>query len=148
MKKSFVTGAIALSFANIAVAQDIPQSRVPSIIVNSFQQRFPKAYDVEWEIKGGLYKVDFETSLFGADHDAWFDKTGKLIKHEEEISKSDLPKKVRTGIEAGFSGYRIDDPKKINEGNRSTYVLELKSVREEWKVAFDAEGNVLSKVAD
>ncbi len=149
MKKTFLIGAFALSFiASSAFGQDIPQSQVPSLIVNSFQQTFSKAFDVEWELKGDLYKVEFETGLLGTDHDAWYDKTGKLVRHKEEISKSDLPQKILAKINSDFSGYRIDDVKKITEGSKVTYSLELKTFTEEWKVAFDENGNLLSKVAD
>ncbi len=149
MKKSFLIGAFALLvFANMVCGQDIPQGQVPSLVVNSFQQAFPKAFDVEWEMDGEMYKVDFETGLLGTDHDAWYDKTGKLVRHKEEISKSDLPQSVLTKINAGFSGYHVDDVKKNTESGKVTYTLELKTSTEEWKVAFDTEGNVLSKVAD
>lgn len=149
MKRAFLIGSFALAlFANTAFGQDIPQSQVPSVIVNNFQQTFPKAYDIEWELDGENYKVEFETGLLGTDHDVWYDKTGKLVRHKEEISKSDLPQKVLAKINSDFSGYRVDDVKKITEGKKTTYTLELKTFSEEWKVAFDSEGNILSKVAD
>lgn len=149
MKKSFLIGVAAMFFkASTALGQDIPQNGVPSIIVNSFQQTFPKAIDIEWELKGELYKAEFETGLFGKDHEAWYNETGKLVKHKEEISKGDLPKKVTAKISKDFSGYRVDDVKKITEDNNVTYTLELKSFTKEWKMAFDKEGTVLNKVAD
>lgn len=149
MKRSRLIAAFALAFAlNATFGQDIPKSQVPSLIVNNFQQAFPKAADVEWKMDGEIYKAEFETGLPGIDHDAWFDKTGKLVRHREEISKSKLPKKVLAKIKADFSGYRMDDVRRITEGSKVTYALELKKLKEEWKVAFDTEGNVLSKVAD
>lgn len=149
MKRVFLIGSFALVlFANTATAQDLQQSQVPSLVVNSFQKTFPKAFDVEWELDGENYKVEFETGLLGTDHDAWYNKTGKLIRHKEEISKSELPQKVLAKINSDFNGYRVEDVKKITEGDKATYTLELKTISEEWKVAFDSEGNVLSKVAD
>lgn len=147
MKRIFLIGVFAC-FVNTVSAQDIPQSQVPSLVVNNFQQSFPKAFDVEWELKGNLYKAEFETGLLGTDHDVWYDKTGKLVRHRQEISKSDLPQKVLAKINSNFKNYRVEDVKKISEGNKITYTLELKSFSEEWKVAFDSEGTVLSKVAD
>jgi hypothetical protein len=149
MKRIFLIGSFALAlFVNTATAQDLKQSQVPSLIVNSFQKSFPKTSDVEWELDGEYYKVEFETGLFGTDHDAWFDKTGKLIRHKEEISKSGLPQKVLAKINSDFKGYRVEDVKKITEGDKVTYTLDLETISEEWKVAFDSNGNVLSKVAD
>lgn len=148
-KKVFLTGLFALTlFSNTVLAQRVSQSQVPSVIVNSFQKSFPKAYDVEWKLKGEHYKVEFEIGLLGTDHDAWYDKTGKLIRHKEEISKSDLPQKVVAKINSDFKDYRVDDVEKITEGDKVIYKIELKSFSEEWKVSFDAEGAILSKVAD
>lgn len=148
-KRVFLIGSLALiSFANTAFGQEIPQSQVPSLIVNNFQQTFPKTFDVEWELKGDLYEVEFETGLLGTDHEAWYDKTGKLVKHKEEISKSDLPQKVSAKINSEFSAYRVEDVKRITESDKVTYTLELKSFTEEWKVMFDKEGAILSKIAD
>lgn len=149
MKKVILMVSFALAvFANTVSAQDLHPSQVPSIIINNFQKSFPKAFDVEWELDGMYYKVEFETGLLGTDHDAWYDQTGKLIRHKEEIAKSDLPQKVQSKINSTFSGYRIDDVEKITEGNKVSYTFELKSWKEEWKVAMDSEGNILSKIAD
>jgi hypothetical protein len=135
-------------FANTVFGQDIPQSQVPSVIVNNFQQTFPKAFDVEWKLKGDTYKVEFEIGPLGTDHDVWYDKIGKMVRHKEEISKNNLPQKVLAKLNSDFSGYRTDDIDKITEGNKVVYKIELKSWSKEWKVVFDNEGNILSKVTD
>lgn len=129
-------------------AQDIPQSQVPSVIVNSFQKAFPKAYDIEWEMEGENYKVEFETGLRGNDHKAWYNKAGKLIRHKEEISVRSLPQKVSGKIKNDFPGYRLDDVSKISENGKVVYQLEVKKLKEEWKVVYDSEGNQLSKIPD
>jgi len=149
MKTTFFMGLLALALSsNSVTAQDIHPNQVPSVIVNNFQKAFPKAADVEWELDGSNYKVEFETGLFGQDHEVWYDHNGKLLRHKEEISKSDLPQKIMAAISRDFKGYRIDDVKKITEGNKVTYTMDLESFKEEWKVAFDSEGKLLSKIAD
>jgi len=146
-KNFFSTLIVALSFITVS-AQDIPQSQVPAVVINSFQQKFPKAADMDWELKGDLYEVEFETGLLGTDHEAWFNKTGKMIKHKEDISKRDLSKTVTAKLNQDFPGYRIDDVKKVTEGQKVTYTLEAKKGLDEWKIAIDAQGKVLSKIAD
>lgn len=149
MKKHFIFGlAAALFFTGTAVAQDIPQSQVPTGIVSNFQKAFPDAMDVEWEMDGNLYKVEFEIGMRQLDHDAWYDDAGKLLKHQEEISKNSLPKQVTAGVKQEFKGYRIEDVEKITEGDKVTYKLEVKSSMEEWKLTLDSNGKVLTKVAD
>lgn len=148
MKKKILIGIIAcVGLTSAVVAQDLLQSDVPSVVVNNFQKAFPKAYDVEWELKGELYEVDFETGV-SIDHEAWYDKTGKLVKHKQEIAKTDLPKAVLNTLNTDFKGYRVEDAKKITEGSKVTYKLDLESTTSEWKVLLSSEGKVLSKIAD
>lgn len=149
MKKIFLIATIALSYCTTtSYAQDVSQSQIPSLIINNFQKTFPKAFDIEWEMDGENYKVEFEIGFLGKDHDVWFNKAGKIIRHKEEISDSDLPQKVKSKISSEFGSYRVDDVKKLTENNKTTYTLELKSFSEEWKIAFDASGNIISKIAD
>lgn len=149
MKKHFIFGlAAAIFFTGAAVAQDIPQSQVPAGVVSNFQKAFPDAMDVEWEMDGNLYKVEFEIGMRKLDHDAWYDDAGQLLKHQEEISKNSLPKQVTAGVKQEFKGYRIEDVERITEGDKVTYKLEVKSRTEEWKLTLDSNGKVLTKVAD
>lgn len=149
MKKYMMLLTVTLLLAaNSSFAQDIPQSQVPSVIVNNFQKKFPKAYDIEWELDGTLYKVEFETGRISKDHDAWYDKTGALVRLKEEITKEELPQKVLESIKQEFSGYRMDDIKRVTEGSEVYYRVDLESFSEEWKVVYAKNGKLISKVAD
>lgn len=151
MKKNILIAIAFITFlaqTQLSFGQDIPQSQVPSIVLNSFQKSFPKAFDIEWELDGDLYKVEFETGVYAADHDAWYDKTGKLVRHKEEISKSELPKKILAKLSNEYSKYRIDEIKKITGVDGIVYNVDLRNFAEKWKLAMDAEGNVLNKVED
>jgi hypothetical protein len=77
-----------------------------------------------------------------------FDKTGNLVRHKEDISKSDLPAKVLNAINTAYSSYRIDDLKKITKNGKDSYRRGLKNNSEEWKIGLDAEGKELSKMTD
>lgn len=148
MKNLILTISIlGLSLTTIS-AQDIHQNEVPSVILNSFQKSFPKAADIDWEIKGNLYEVEFETGFLGNDHKVLYSRDGKLVRHEEKISKSNLPKTVLASIKRSFNGYRTDDIKKITESGKVMYNVELKNYSQEWKVVFDAQGRILQKIAD
>jgi hypothetical protein len=149
MKMTVSIAVLAFLFSTTAsLAQDIPQNQVPSLVLNSFQQSYSKAFDVEWELDGEKYMVEFELGLPGTDHEIWYDRSGKLLRHKEEISKGDLPRAVQIKLKTNYSSYRIDDVKKITEGAVATYTLEVKNLTEEWKLALDTEGNELSRIAD
>lgn len=148
MKANNLIPALVVLFTTVVFGQEIPQSQVPSIIVNDFQKKYPKAYDIEWKIKGNQYKVEFETGLLGTDHEIWYDNSGKWIRHEEEISKSELPKQILTKIQTEFKGYSIDDIKKITGPTSINYLVELDSFSEDWKILFGKEGRILEKRMD
>jgi len=151
MKKiNLIVAASLMLASNISFGQELPKSKVPSAVVNSFQKSFPKTHDVEWELNGDQYKVEFETGL-SDDHNAWFDNAGKLVKHEQEISESKLPTEVLATIKSDFKGYKIDDVKKITVDNKVIYAVELDSLmakNHDVKVTFDAAGKILAQTAD
>ncbi len=149
MKCKIILSACILALTTIgAFAQDIPQSQVPAVVVNSFQQKFPKAKGVDWELKAGLYEAEFETGLFGTDHEVWIQSNGKIVRHKEELAKNDLPKVVIANVKKEFPGYRIEDVKKITAEQQVTYAFEVKNGTNEWKLVVDSKGNVLGKVRD
>ena len=148
MKRNILIIAFGLLLAHgTGLAQNIPQSQVPSLVLNNFKQSFPRAYDVEWEIKNNEYRVEFETKG-SKDHEVWYDNSGKLLKHKEDIAKRKLPAAIQATIKTDFSGYRVDGVKKITTGTTVQFSVELKSFKEEWKVFFDEKGKVLKQYPD
>lgn len=148
MKKQITLIATALTLISTATfAQDIHPREVPSVVANNFKKEFPKASDIEWELDGENYNVDFEIG-WGTDHEIWYDAAGNVLKHEEEISRGDLPNEVTSKIKTDFKDLRIDGAKKITTGEQVTYEVELENFTEEWKVFFSATGEVLHKIND
>lgn len=123
-------------------AQDMLESQVPSVIVNSFKKEFPKASDVEWERQGDQYNVDFEIGWF-TDYEAWFTASGKLIRYTEDISEGDLPKTVKHAIKNQYKGYRIEDAKKIIENGVETYSVEIEKGNDERDLVFSTNGKLI-----
>lgn len=123
-------------------AQDMQESQVPSVIVNSFKTEFPKASDVEWERQGDRYSVEFEVGV-STDYEAWFTAAGKLIRYSEEIANSELPEAVKNAISSQYIGYHIDDAKKFTENNVETYSVEIEKGKEELNLIFSKDGKLI-----
>jgi len=138
---------IVLGVSFTSCAQHVPQRQVPAIVLNTFQKLFPRANDIEWEMKGGLYEVEFETGLSGKDHKMLIDSMGRITYHESEIAKNELPDSVRNTITAQFAGYALDDIEKIESNGIVTYSVELEKKLEEWEVVFSPDGKIISKTA-
>lgn len=142
MKKKAIQLLVVIMMATGTIlAQDIHQSDVPSVVVNNFKKEFPKAKDVEWEMKGEVYNVEFEVGFF-TDYEAWFDVAGKLIKYTQEIPNRDVPKAIKETIKKQFDGYRIDDAKKHVENNIETYLVEIEKKNDERNLVFTKDGKL------
>lgn len=138
--------ASALIINTTTKAQELQPPQVPAPVQSVFAKAFPHAMDVDWDLKGTQYKVEFETGLLFTDHEAWYDADGHLLRHEEEISASDLPAAVTSAIATEFPGYRTDDVERITIDGNVSYVVELKQKGSpEWKVAYDGTGKQLQK---
>lgn len=140
MKKILLL-ALPLLLALSSCAQDIPQNIVPSVVLNAFQQKFPKATDIEWEKKGDLYEVEFEVQF--KDHKMLIDSTGKIVKHKAEINNADLPAPVKATLQKGFSKYKLDDAKRIETEGVVIYKVEVENASEERKIYLDADGKII-----
>ena len=149
MKKFvFAAAAACFLFSGMAGAQDLAQNDVPEKIVNLFQKDFPEARDIEWEMDGIDYKVEFEVDI-STDHEIWYDSTAEMIRHEEEIAARDLPAAVTAAIKSAFTDYRADDIEKVTTPDGITYTMELEMQGgPDWKVAFDEQGTIVQKRAD
>lgn len=144
MKKQILVMMTVLTFGicNVAMAQKIRKSEVPSVILNQFNVQFPKATDIKWKVDGELHKVEFELS-WGKDHDVWYNASGTMVKHKEELQKSDLPEIIRKQIAQEFSGYKIDDVDRVTEGKTVVYIVEVEKRDHELKVVYDQNGKRL-----
>lgn len=148
MKRQLLIFGATIAMVATATAQDLSQNQVPSVIVNHFNKQFPKATDVEWEMDGNLYNVDFETG-WSIDHEVWYTKEGKMVKHKEDISVDELPKSVSQTLNTTFKGYSVKDVERIAENGQVVYKMELKALmQQDWDVVIDANGKLLSKIAD
>ncbi|HLS30654.1 MAG TPA: PepSY-like domain-containing protein [Flavobacteriaceae bacterium] len=130
---------VTLLFSGVMFAQDLSSNQVPSVVFNTFKKEFPKANDVEWEMKGDRYNVEFEIGWF-SDYEAWFKKSGELIRYEMDISKKDLPDAVRQSIKEQYKGYHVDDATKIVENNVETYAVEIEKGNDERDLIFSING--------
>jgi len=133
---------VMLGLSTASCAQDIPQNKVPSVVINAFQTKFPDAMDVEWEKKGDIFNVEFD--LGKVDHEAWMDATGKIIKHETDIKESELPASVKATIAKDFKDSRIDDVDKIEKDGKVYYNVELDGKTGDRIILFDAAGKQVS----
>lgn len=127
-------------------AQNISPKEVPSVVLNSFLSSYSQGTDVEWELRNNIYHVDFEIGKI--DHEAWYDASGKLLKHKEDVAAHDLPIAVQEIIKKEFPDYKLDDVDKMEENGLVFYLIELDGSLNDRIVHVSPEGKILENKID
>ncbi|WP_316797572.1 PepSY-like domain-containing protein [Pedobacter agri] len=126
-------------------AQDIDQSKVPAAVKTAFTKAYPKATDVDWELKGANYQVDFD--LGKVDHKATYTNTGKTISFEKDIPNAQLPAAIAKSIKSKYPKGKIDDVDWINTGGKISYKVDIEGTPDV-NVWYSADGKFIKELAD
>lgn len=137
MKTIFIY--LAFLCGSITMAQDLAQNQVPAPILNQFKSEFPNANRVEWEMKGNLYKVEFDSPK-AKEFEAWYDAQGNRKKLKEELRSRDLPAAIKKSINTSHQGFRVDDAEKITENGTVKYKVEIEKAAQEVVLFFNEKG--------
>ena len=104
-------------------SREIPPSKVPSIVMNSFSERFSDAVNTEWEKHQDLFEAEFELNKM--DHAVRITNAGNITVHKQEVNPDELPAAINTSIRSAYQGYQLDNAEKLEIDGRVYYQLEL-----------------------
>ncbi len=145
MKKTFLAALLVTALSLGLSAQDgqkVKDADLPAAIKTSFQSEFPNAGDVEWILKDGHYKVEFEIN--DVDNIAAFDASGKLIKKGVEIKENELPAAVTSALQSAHAGKGIDDVYKMEKDGTSYYLVKFNG-NPKTKVMYSEDGQEIKE---
>ena len=149
MKSSQILALVAAVILPLAVqAQALTEEQVPAVVKQSAKAQFPKAKSIAWKLKTDKnYEAEF--TLKGTEIAAKFDTAGKWLETESAITRSQVPKAVRTAAAAKFPGYQVIERQTVQRCNEEplVYELHLENAKEVVKAWFSAEGAVLNHSA-
>jgi uncharacterized membrane protein YkoI len=143
--KTLIIFLVSLS-AGTVHAQEISHAEVPSVVSNALKAKFPKATDLEWELRGDVYKADFE--IGSIEHDVWIDKSGKINEHKEDIKTSELPQSIAENLTREFASYQVDDVCRIEKNGTVAYEIDLDGKGDDRTVTYSSEGIVVANSVD
>lgn len=142
--KNLKIAAIVLFATATVSAQDLMTSQVPTNLNTNFQKAYPNATDVEWEMEGENYKVEFDMGKM--DNEIWYSIDGNTIKTEMEITENDLPSAVKNTVQSKYPDYKIDEVEMTEENGKKTYEVELeKWFQEDRKLMISENGDLISE---
>ncbi|WPP50725.1 PepSY-like domain-containing protein [Catalinimonas niigatensis] len=136
----FMLGLLLSSYALVSCSQDIPASKVPSVVQNAFKMEFAEAVDVEWEKKNKEYEADFEVGT--TDYTALFDASGKMLVYKQDIEINELPAEINTTLQKDFADYTLDDADKLVKDGETYFQVELEGGLMEKKEVFSPTGEL------
>lgn len=123
----------------IACSDRISATDVPSVVLNSFKSKFPKAIKIEWEKVDTHYEAEFESESI--EHAAQLTIDGKLIMQKREIDPSNLPASTNNLLKKKFQTYFPDDTELVEKDGFAYYQVELESTgKPDQKVVLTLDG--------
>lgn len=144
MKSIRIIAAAILGFTVLGCSQQIPESKIPSVVLNTLDVEFSNAANVEWEKKGDIYEVEFEVN--NIDHEALIEETGTLIKYIKEVSLEELPEMLKTTLSSKEELKKVDDMHLLTLGEASYYQLEFEGTLTSSTKVYDLEGEEMKNI--
>ena len=138
------TGIIGLVFLGMMFTscsnQEISSAKVPSVVLNSVQEKYPAAKEVGWKKSGVFYEaeIDLNDSI---DLTVQVNEAGKLMMQKQNILQSEIPAAVLTTVQTRYKDYTIDDVEKLEKEGIVYYQLELQvKSKKDLNLVFAANG--------
>ncbi len=115
MKRLFLTGVVAISFAGCSSAQKTEKegkdSKIPVTVQDAFKKQFPTITDVDWEQEGPNYEAEFENGE--VETSVVINASGVILETETEMEPIALPKAILDYLDANYKGQTIKEAAKI-----------------------------------
>lgn len=142
---SITVFSLAILFSSCST-QDIPASKVPSVVLNTVVEKYPATNEVDWKKANKQYEAEVKLND-STDITFLIDDAGRILKQKEDIDRAGIPTPILTVITNAYAGYGIDDAEKLTIGNTIYYQFELDgSGKKDVNLVFTAEGAVSNEI--
>jgi hypothetical protein len=129
--------------------QDRQQQReIPAEVSSALKEKYPnvKSSDINWNKEGENYQAEFINK--GLKYQVVIDGSGNWLATETEMTRSELPDKVKEGLKnSEFSSWDVKEVEKRESPQaKSQYIIEVEKGSQDFDVYFDQNGKVLKKI--
>jgi hypothetical protein len=144
MKNLILLISICIVLNGATFAQKVTEDKIPAVVKKEFLKKFPNTSKSKWEMEKDEYEVNFIQNK--TEISANFDKNGKLLETEIEITEKELPQIVKSSVEKNFRDYKMHEFSKIEKADKSVlYEVELSKNKEKLDVKFSSNGDLIDK---
>lgn len=138
-----IIGAFLL-ISNAAFSQKVAEAKVPAEVKTAFKAKFPTATKVGYEMEKNNYEISFMKD--GTECSANFDKTGKWLETEIELTNAQIPVTVKATLDKEFAGYKINESVILETpGAAKLYEFEVSKGSSKFEVQIAADGKLVKK---
>jgi hypothetical protein len=128
------------------MASAFGQSEPPTAAYASFNQQFPNAKKVKWEVLSNNLRAScVEFVEHKKRHRAYFDKDGRLLELQKEVEVDELPEKVRMALSRIYPGERVVKAYEVVKAGKSLYQVELDIESHRTRLTVNTEGMFTSR---
>lgn len=139
--KRIIGFIVLVFFVGNTLAQNISQSNIPAVVLNSFQLKYPNAEDVSWKMEDGNYSIKFEVN--GKFNELYLDFKGKFLKYHQDLWGSEVPQLVINTIKSRVKYFDLNDADLIKEGNEIYYEINFELDGKDHDFWIDEKGKLL-----
>src|SRR5437763_16778440 len=123
MKRLFLVLTLSLSLTSIRSFSN--GIEVSGNVLESFNQSFKNASDVNWSIVDHYYKASF---VINDQHiAAFFNEEGQMIAMTRNITANQLPISLQLSLKKNYSNYWITDLFEMNDEQGISYYVSIEN---------------------
>ena len=129
--------------------KELKESEIPASILDPLKGQYPSLDidDAKLLEEAGKTTYHLDVEINDKEHLFWFDGSGKMLKHKQDLRNSEIPAAVMTSVSSMFPGYEIRDADKITEGGNTIFEIELRKSKDRVRVIFNPQGEVVKSTA-
>lgn len=127
---------------------------VSEMVVKTFNEMYPDAKNIEWEVRNGYAVAEFYTASGAKGDDentkAWFDnQLGDWAMTESDVTSANIPQAVLAAFGASeYADWRIDDIDMVlRNGMELVYVLEVEQGERDIDLYYSEDGVLVKSIA-
>lgn len=125
-----------LAFGLFACGQTPPKQ-----VTDNFSKKFAGASKVKWGMEDET-EWEAEFKMDGKEMSASFDKEGKWMATEAEISEKDLPANVLKAVNTAYAGWKMKEIKSIETPDFKGYEIGIEKGKEELEIQVTTDGKI------
>lgn len=119
MKKMIIAAAMLVTISAFANEE----KNVNPKALNSFKTEFTTAQEVEWTTTSDYYRAAFDMN--GQKVFAYYNTDGDFMGLTRNISSTQLPIHLQTGLKKNYESYWISDLFEVSSNNGTSYYVTL-----------------------